>query len=255
MNFYPILKKELKSYFVSPIAYIVITIFLVISGYFFYSSFAFYNLLSMQAASSPYGLHGLNITEGVLRPLFLNLSVVMLLLIPVLTMRLFAEEKKLGTIELLLSYPVRDGEVLLGKFGACLLVFILMLALTGLYLIFLILYAQPEYGPIFSCYLGLFLMGTSFISLGVLASSLTENQIIAAVATFGALLLFWAIGWASHFAGPSLGRIFSHLSIIEHFDNFTKGVIESKDVLFYIDSSILCLFLTMRSLESKRWRG
>jgi len=249
------LKKELKSYFVSPIAYIVMTIFLVIAGYFFYSSFAFYNLLSMQAASSPYGLRGLNITEGVLRPLFLNLSVVMLLLLPILTMRLFAEEKKLGTMELLLSYPVRDGEVLMGKFGACLLVYTLMLSLTGSYIIFLILFAQPEYGPIFSCYLGLFLMGTSFISLGILASSLTENQIIAAVATFGALLLFWAIGWAAHFAGPALGRVFSHLSIIEHFDNFTKGIIESKDVIFYLDFTVLCLFLTLRSLESKRWRG
>lgn len=255
MNFYPILKKELKSYFVSPIAYIVITIFLVISGYFFYSSFAFYTLLSMQAASSPYGPQGLNITEGVLRPLFLNLSVVMLLLMPMLTMRLFAEEKKLGTIELLLTYPIRDGEVLFGKFCACLLVFVLMISLSGLYLIFLVLYSEPEYGPILSCYLGLFLMGTSFISLGMLTSSLTENQIIASVATFGTLLLFWVIGWASHFVGSTMGQVFSHLSVIEHFDNFTKGIIESKDVVFYIDFSILCLFLTLRSLESKRWRG
>ena len=255
MNFYPILKKELKSYFVSPVAYIVISIFLVISGWFFYSSFAIYNLVSMQAASSPYGPHGLNITEGVLRPLFLNLSVVMLLLMPMLTMRLFAEEKKLGTIELLLTYPVRDGEILAGKFGACLLVFALMLALTGFYLIFLLLYSEPEYGPILSCYLGLFLMGTSFISLGILTSSLTENQIIASVATFGALLLFWVAGWASHFVAPTLGKVFSHLSIIEHYENFTKGVIESKDVVFYINFSILCLFLTLRSLEAKRWRG
>jgi ABC-2 type transport system permease protein len=255
MNFYPILKKELKSYFVSPIAYIVITIFLVISGYFFYSSFAFYNLLSMQAVSSPYGPRGLNITEGVLRPLFLNLSVVMLLLMPVLTMRLFAEEKKLGTIELLLTYPVRDSEVLFGKFCASILVFVLMLFLSGFYLAFLFLYSEPEYGPIFTCYLGLFLMGISFISLGILASSLTENQIIASVVTFGALLLFWVIGWASHFGGPTMGKVFSHISIIEHYESFTKGVIESKDVVFYISFSLLCLFLTLRSLESKKWRG
>lgn len=255
MNFYPILKKELKSYFVSPIAYIVITIFLVISGYFFYSGFAFYNLLSMQAASSPYGALGLNITEGVLRPLFLNLSIVMLLLMPGLTMRLFAEEKKLGTIELLFTYPVRDGEVLFGKFCASLLAFALMLFLSGFYLIFLFLYGEPEYGPIITCYLGLFLMGTSLISLGILTSSLTENQIIAFVTAFGAGLLFWVIGWASHFTSPTVGQVFSHLSIIEHYDNFTKGVIESKDVIFYISFSILCLFVTLRSLESKKWRG
>jgi len=116
-------------------------------------------------------------------------------------------------------------------------------------------FARLEWGPILAGYLGLLLLGTAFLGLGMLASSLTENQIVAAVSAFGALLLLWVIGWSTEAAGPTLGPILAHLSIINHYESFAKGIIESKDVIFYLNFTLLCLFLTLRSLESKRWRG
>jgi ABC-2 type transport system permease protein len=170
-------------------------------------------------------------------------------------MRLFAEEKKSGTIELLLTYPVRDGEVLLGKYLAALTVFVAMLALTLAYPLIVAWVTPVEWGPLATGYLGLLLQGAAFIAIGILISSLTENQIVAAVATFGTLLIFWVIAWASDSAGGNLGRVLSHLSLTEHFDSFAKGVIDTKDLIYYLNLTILALFLTLRSLESKRWRG
>ena len=253
-SFYAILRRELYVYFSSPIAYVVMTIFLLVSGYFFYSAFAYFSMISMQAMRMQ-GVAGINVTDMVLNPTFANMSVIMLLMMPLLTMRIFAEEKKAGTLELLLSYPIRETELLFGKFIACLVVFFVMLAFTSLYPFLLWLYAAPDIGPITTGYLGLFLMGSAFIALGVMVSSLTENQIVAAVISFGALLMFWLIGWAETFAGPVLGKFLSHISLIKHFDNFSKGVIDTRDIIYYIDFNILFLFLTMRSLESKRWRG
>ena len=255
MRAWPIFKKELRLYFTSPVAYVVFTIFLLISGYFFYSIFAFFTIMSMQSAMNPALARDLNVTEGILRPLFSNLSVVMLLVMPILTMRLFAEEKKTGTIELLLTYPVRDGEVLLGKYAAAVALYLLLLLFTAIYPGLVAYFARLEWGPLLSGYLGLVLMGGTFLAVGVLVSSLTENQIVAAIVTFGVLLIFWVIGWSADFAGPWWGRLLSHLSILEHFDNFAKGVIDTRDVIYYLNFTLLALFLTLRSLESKRWRG
>ncbi len=255
MKVWPVFKKELRLYFTSPVAYVVFTIFLVISGYFFSIYFAFFSLMSMQSAMNPALARDLNVTEGILRPLFSNISVVMLLLMPILTMRLFAEEKKSGTIELLLTYPVRDGEVLLGKYAAAAVLYLAMLLFTALYPGMLAYFARLEWGPLLSGYLGLVLLGGAFLAIGVLASSLTENQIVAAIATFGVLLIFWVIGWSADFAGPGWGKLLSHLSVLEHFDSFAKGVIDTKDVVYYLDFTVLALFLTLRSLESKRWRS
>jgi ABC-2 type transport system permease protein len=250
-----IFRKELRLYFASPIAYAVLTIFSLVAGWFFYNVFAFYTLLSMQSAMNPMMARDLSVTEGVLRPLFQNISVIMLLMMPILTMRLFAEEKKSGTIELLLTYPVRDGEVLLGKYLAALTVFVGMLALTLVYPALVAWATRLDWGPLLTGYLGLLLQGAAFIAVGILISSLTENQIVAAVATFGTLLIFWVIAWAADSAGGTLGRVLSHLSLTEHFDSFAKGVIDTKDLIYYLNLTILALFLTLRSLDSKRWRG
>ena len=251
---YAILKRELYAYFSSPIAYVVLTIFLVISGYFFYSTFSYFSLISMQAMSIHWA-GGINVTDMVLNPTFSNMSVIMLLMMPLLTMRLFAEEKKSGTLELLLSYPIRETELLFGKFLACLVIFFIMLALTFLYPFLIWLYAKPDIGPVLTGYLGLFLMGAAFISLGVLVSSFTENQIVAAAISFGAILMFWLVGWSEAFVGPSLGKVLAHLSLLDHLENFAKGVIDTRDVIYYVNFCILFLFMTMRSLESKKWRG
>jgi ABC-2 type transport system permease protein len=255
MRAWAVFRKELQLYFSSPIAYAVLTIFALVSGWFFYNVFAFYTLMSMQAAMNPMMARDMSVTEGVLRPLFQNISVIMLLMMPILTMRLFSEEKKSGTIELLLTYPVRDGEVLLGKYLAALTLFAGMLALTLVYPLLTAWTTSLEWGPLATGYLGLLLQGAAFVAIGILISSLTENQIVAAVSTFGVLLIFWVISWAAEAAGPGLGRVLSHLSLTEHFDSFAKGVIDTKDVIYYLNLTILSLFLTLRSLESKRWRG
>ena len=256
MKIWPIYKKELRLYFTSPVAYVLLTIFLLIAGYFFYSIFAFFTRASMQAAMNPMAGRELNVTDSVLRPLFANLSVILLLLMPLVTMRLFAEERRSGTIELLLTYPVRDGAVLIGKYLAALTMYAVMIAGTLLYPLLLLAFrARPEWGPLATGYLGLLLMGAMFLAVGLFASSLTENQIVAAIVTFGILLMFWIIGWTADFATGPLGTVLTHLSILEHNDTFAKGVIDTKDVIYYLDFTALALFLTLRSLEARRWSG
>jgi ABC-2 type transport system permease protein len=190
-----------------------------------------------------------------MRPLFSNISVILLLLMPLVTMRLFAEERRAGTIELLLTYPVRDGAVLAAKYLAALALYALMIGLTVLYPLIVVYFARLEWGPVLTGYLGLLLMGATFIAVGVFASSLTENQIVAAVTTFGVLLIFWILGWSADYAGGAFGRVLQFLSILEHNDSFSKGVLDTKDVLYYVNFTALALFLTLRSLEARRWKG
>jgi ABC-2 type transport system permease protein len=253
VKIWPVYKKELRLYFTSPVAYVLLTIFLLIAGYFFYSIFAFFTRASMQTAMNPGMGRDLNVTDSVLRPLIANMSVILLLLMPLVTMRLFAEERRAGTIELLLTYPVRDGAVLVSKYLAALTLYGVMLAGTLAYPAILLYFAKVEWGPLATGYLGLVLLGAMLLGIGIFASSLTENQIVAAVVAFGISLMFWIVGWTAEFAGGPLGAVLSHLSILEHNDTFAKGVIDTKDVLYYLDFTALFLFLTLRSLESRRW--
>ena len=255
MRIWPIVKKEMRLYFTSPVAWVIITIFLVIAGYFFYNIFAFYTLASMQSAMNPQMGRELNVTDSVLRPLFSNVSVILLLLMPLITMRLFAEERRSGTIELLLTYPIRDGAVLIGKYLAALAVYVIMLALTLLYPAIVFYFVRLEWGPLLTGYLGLLLMGATFLAVGIFASSLTENQIVASITTFGVLLILWVIGWSAEYVGGAWGRVLSHLSLLDHFDTFARGVLDTKDVIYYVDVTIVALFLTLRSLEARRWKG
>ena len=244
MNFFPIFKRELRSYFTSLIAYVVLTVFLVISGYYFYTDLALFVVWG-----------GSSIQEGLWQYLFHDIRLVLLLTIPLLTMRLFAEEKKLGTIELLFTFPFRDSEILIGKFFACLTVFCLMIGLTLLYPVLLAVVYEVEVWPLFASYLGLFLLGAAFISCGIMVSSLTENQIVAALVSSGIILAFWFIDWNEAAVTPLLAEILHHFSFFEHFYNFPRGVIQSKDIIFFILFTVLFLYLTLRSLESRRWRG
>jgi ABC-2 type transport system permease protein len=252
---WPIFKKEMRLYFTSPVAWVVLTIFLFIAGYFFASIFNFFSQASIQSAMNPAMGRELNVTDSVMRPLFSNIGVILLLLMPLVTMRLFAEERRAGTIELLLTYPVRDGAVLAGKYLAALALYALMIGLTVLYPLIVVYFARLEWGPVLTGYLGLFLMGATFIAVGVFASSLTDNQIVAAVTTFGVLLIFWILGWSADYAGGAIGRMLQFLSILEHNDGFSKGVLDTKDILYYVNFTVLALFLTLRSLEARRWKG
>ncbi|MFQ5802903.1 MAG: ABC transporter permease [Candidatus Methylomirabilales bacterium] len=255
MGIWAVFKKEMRAYFASPIAYAVFTIFLVISGYFFYTILTYFSLISMQASMNPGLATGLNVTDGILRPLFTNMSVILLFMMPLFTMRLFAEERKQGTLELLLTYPLRDGEILLGKFLAATALCALLLLVTALYPVLLALWSEPELYPILTGYLGLLLLAMAFISLGLLCSSLTENQIVAATLTFGALLLFWIIGWAAALAEGDWALLFRQLSILEHFTSFARGVFETKDLAYYLGLTSFFLFATLKSMEIRRWKG
>jgi len=250
-----IFKRELTSYFVSPIAYVVLAVFLVVSGILFFSTVIWYTEASFRALQNPYYVQMLNLADDFIRPLFVNISVILLFLIPALTMRSFSEEKRSGTLELLLTYPVRDTEAILGKYLAAVVFFIFMLVFTISYPVFLFLVSQPELGPIISAYLGFFLLGMTFIAMGIFASSTTENQIIAALLAFGFNLSLWIIGWLSPSNEGLLSEILSYLSVIDHYDPLTKGILNLKDVVYFLSISFFFLFLTNRVLLSKKWRG
>jgi ABC-2 type transport system permease protein len=212
-------------------------------------------MLSLQSMGNPMLTEKLNLTDMVVKPFFGDLSIILLLMIPLITMRLYAEEKKTGTIELLFTYPVSDLAALAGKFCATLFVLITLLAGTLPFLIILESFGTLEWGIVISGYFGIILLGGSFIALGTFTSSLTENQIVAAVISFGALLLFWILGWAGAITGPVLGKILSHISIIKHLESFTSGLLDSRDVVFYALFIFFWLFLTLRYLTSRYWRG
>lgn len=250
-----IYRRELQYYFQSITAYVMIGIFLLLSGYFFYGIFRYYNYLSYQAGREPSIAASLNLIEGVMRPLMSNVSVVLLFALPLLTMRLVAEEKKQGTFELLLTYPVSDIEAIMGKYFAALTVFAVMLAGTILYPVMLAIYSNPERGPLVTSYIGLFLMGMSFVAIGVFFSSITNSQIVAGAATFVVSLFFLIIGWLAPFVGQTLSKVIMQFSLLEHYDTFAKGIIDLQDVTFYVFLTVFFLFMTLRSLESTHWRS
>jgi len=250
-----IYRRELAYLFNSVVAYIVVAVFVALAGYFFYSLVAFFNLASIQTAQNPLMAQQLSLTESVLQPLFGNLSVVMLLIMPMVTMRLLSEERKSGTAELLFTFPISDWDAILGKYFAALSVLAVMLALTLPCPLILTRYASLEWGPILSSYLGLLLLGMAFTALGLFFSSLSENQIVAGILTFGFSLLFLIIGWLTPFVSTTMAAVLTQMSILEHFDAFAKGVLDTNDVVYYVTFSVFFLFLCSRVLESNRWRS
>lgn len=228
--------KELKSYFVSPIAYIITAMFLLISGYFF-------TLI-------------LSITKdaGMMTYLFGNMAVILLLMSPLISMRLFAEEQRTKTLELLLTSPVSDAGIVIGKFIASALLLAIMLGMTLHFPIVLILLGNPDGMPILSGYAGIYLMGLSFLAIGMLTSSWTQNQIIAAISAFSISLLLWFLGASSQMAGAGLGQVLTYLSLNTHYESFAKGLLSLSDTLYYLSLIGILLFLTIRSLETRRWR-
>jgi ABC-2 type transport system permease protein len=253
-NILTLAQKELRAYFVSPIAYVLLVFFALLFGYFYASSINFVVQLSM----GQFGFGGpqvVNINEFMIRPLFGNTAVILLFLLPMLTMRSFAEEKRSGTIELLMTSPLTDFQIIMGKFLGAMALYALMLSLTLIHIGVLFWYGEPEWGPILSGYLGLLLMGGSFISIGLAISSMTKNQIVAGVSTFAVLLLFWIINWMGDASGTTTQSVLAYLSILEHFDDFSKGVIDTTDLTYYVSFITLGLFLTAKSMDMARWNG
>lgn len=253
-NVLAIAQKELRSYFVSPIAYVVVGLFAVLYGWFFVNALAL--LVSFSARAGMFGgPQTINLNEFLVVPLLQNTAIVLLFFLPFLTARAYAEEKRSGTIELLLTSPVSDVEIILGKFVGVMALFLLMLGVTVIHIGILFWYGEPELAPILSGYLGLVLLGGSFIAVGLLVSSTTRNQIVAGVITFSFLLLFWVLGWMAESAGPTMRPILSYLSILQHFDDFARGIIDTSHLTYYVSFIVFGLFLTVKSVDSERWRG
>ena len=254
-SFLAVLRKELAIYFTTPIFYITGFFFLLLGGYFFYANTLYYSLVSFQAAQNIQLASHLTPLQMVFRPLFATLAVVLLLLVPLLTMRLLAEEKKAGTAELLFTYPLTDWAIILGKFLAVLLIYAILLGFTVVYALAFSVVGRLDWGSLVTGYLGMFLLGGACLALGLFASSLTENQIIAAVSAFALLLLFWIIGWQQDIGAPGWGGFFGALSMMDHYDSFIRGVIDTRDLVYYLSFIYFFLFLTKRQLESRRWRA
>ena len=253
-NVLAIARKEIRGYFMSPIGWVILGLFALLFGFFYYAFLGLFVRQSLQMTQFG-GPQAMNVNLYLIRPLLQNTSVIILFVLPVVTMRTYAEEKRSGTIELLLTSPVTDLQIILGKFFGALALYVAMLLVTAVYVSLLFWFGNPEVGPILSGYLGLLLLGGGFIAVGLLVSSLTKNQIVAAMATFGTFLMLWVIGWVGDFAGPTTRSIVSYLSITEHFDDFSKGVIDTKHLMYYLSFITFGLFLTSKAVDSERWRG
>ncbi len=235
-NIWVIAKKEIKSYFVSFVAYVVLFFFLILGGYYFYV----YVYEVRDAAR--------------IMPYFLNfMAFISFLLTPFITMRLFSEEKKSGTIELLLTSPITESEIVWGKFLGALMFYFIYVAFTLYYLILLIVYGKPDFGPIISGYLGFILLEAAYISVGVLISSTTRNQIVSGMVTLVVLLFFWIVGWISSYINNlTIKNFVSYLSFLTHYQDFSKGIIDTRHIIFYISVIWFNMFLTVRLLENRR---
>jgi ABC-2 type transport system permease protein len=253
-NIWIICRKELRSYFTSPIAYLLLVMFAVIFGFFFWNSVGYYVNMALESQMEGEA-SDMNISEQIIRPLLSNINVIALFFIPMISMRLFAEEKRSGTIELLATSPVKDLEVIIGKWLAAVLMYVLMVSVSFLDFIFLFKYGNPDWKPLAIGYVGLILQAGGLLAIGTFISTLTKNQISAGAATFGICLMLWVAGWVSEYNDALWAQVMSYMSVVTHFDSFAKGVVDLKDVVFDVTVIFLGLFFTGRSMESMRWRS
>lgn len=253
-NTWIIFRKEIRSYFVSPIAYVLLTLFALVCGWFFWNALGFFVIrgmeMQMSGQSSP-----MNVNEEIIRPLLSNLGVIGLFFIPLITMRLFAEEKRSGTIELLATSPIKDVQVILGKWLAALGLYACMLFVTVISFTFLFIYGSPDWKPLALGYLGLLLQAGGLLAIGTLISTMTKNQIIAGAATFAVCLMLWIVGWPAGYETSTWAQVLNYISVVTHVESFSKGVFDIKDAVYYLTLIFFGLFLTTRAMESLRWRS
>jgi ABC-2 type transport system permease protein len=249
-----ICRKELKGYFASPIAYLLMAFFGLIFGFGFYTAARDFVRFSFQASmmgqSQP-----MSVNEQIIRPLVGFASTIALFLVPMITMRLFAEEKRSGTIELLMTSPIKDIEIILGKWLGAMLLYLCILGMSVLNFGMLFIWGKPDWKPVLVAYLGLILQGGVLLAIGAFISTTTKNQIIAGGVTFFVCLLLWLLSWFTAFDSGATASVVSYLSIVTHFENFGKGVLDMKDIVFYCSMIFFALFITARSMESLRWRS
>lgn len=255
-NILAVAGKELRAYFHSPIAYLVLAIYSILCGFFFYSITATFVIESFRMEMGGGGMPPINLNEMIVRQLFQGiLTIIMaLFLLPLVTMRLYAEEKRTGTIELLLTSPLTDMEIILGKFLGAMGLFLVMVLLTFLDIGLLFLYGNPDPKPLIANALGYILFGAALLALGMWVSTFTRNQIIAAVVSAALFLILYVLDWVSAFSSSSAGKVMSYLSLPTHFENFTKGVIDSSDLIYFLSVIVIGIFLTARSVEAMKGR-
>jgi ABC-2 type transport system permease protein len=253
-NILTICGKELRSYFSSPIAYLLMALFGLIFGFFFYSATAYFVMAGMRSQMGGQE-QPMSVNEFVIGPLLGNASVVGLFLMPLISMRLFAEEKRSGTIELLMTSPISDWEIILGKWLGAMSMYLCIIAVSAINVGLLFIWGHPDPRPILTGYLGLILQGGTILALGTFISTTTKNQIIAGAATFSVCLLLWVLSWVSSYNEAPWAQAVAYCSILTHFEPFSRGIIDSKDVIFYLSAIFFGLFLTSRSLDSLRWRA
>jgi len=253
-NVFTICGREVRAYFTSPIAYLLMGLFGLITGFMFYSATVYFINAGTQQQMSGQG-GPMSINDYVIAPLMGNASVVGLFLIPLISMRLFAEEKRTGTIELLMTSPIGDWEIILGKWLGAMTMYLCILGVSAVNVALLFAWGRPDWRPILTGYLGLILQGGTVLAIGTFISTLTKNQIIAGAATFSICLLLWILSWVSSYNEAPWAAAVAYCSILTHFEPFSKGIIDTKDLVFYISAIFLGLFLTSRSLDSLRWRA
>ncbi|MFN8544336.1 MAG: ABC transporter permease subunit [Candidatus Binatia bacterium] len=244
MSVLAIARKELELYFTSPLFYLVTAVFLALSGYWFYTNLSFYVLMG-----------GMNLPRGLWQYQFHDVRQLLLALVPLLTMRLLAEERKLGTLELLWTYPLRDWEIVAGKFTGCFVVVLCMLAATVLYPLLIAPFDQVTVGPLGAGYLGLALLAAAFVACGLFLSALTDSQLVAGASTYGVLLFFWTLTWNEAAVGERVIAVLRPLSLFDRFQGFAVGAIETKDIMFFVLFTTAFLAFTFFALDARRWRG
>ncbi len=244
-NFWAVVIKELRSYFLSPFIYLISAVFLLLSGYYFYTDLIFYVQFGF----------GTNILANFWQLFFTDLRLVVLLTVPFLTIRLFTEEKRLGTIELLLTYPMRDSELFWGKFVACSIATLFMVSFTVVYPVILYSVQPYDWTITIAGYAGLVLISLAFIACGLFISSLTDNLGVAGLSALGISLLFWILSWNDGATNQGVLRWLAQVSMVTHFQSFAQGFIDSREVTFFIVFVLFFSFLTLRSLEARQWRG
>lgn len=227
----------MAAYFYSPLGYVIMTVFLIFSGYFFWSGLSQFPDVS------------------ILRYILGLLGFISLIISPMITMRLIAEEKKSGTLELLMTAPVTETQVIVAKYISALLFFIAMIIPTVAYVFLLMKWGNPDLGAIVSGYVGLICMTAVFLAIGLFISSLTSNQIVAVIITFVLLLILWVIGWVGEGVKDESWRsMLKYIGFGDHLESFGKGLLDSRDLFYCLSTVVFFLFLTVRSLESRRWR-
>ena len=253
-NIAAIARREIGAYFASPIAYVVIGFFALRVRLVLRVAAEFLRPAEHAGWRDGHD-QPVNVNQQLIRPLLQNAAVIILFVLPMITMRTYSEEKRSGTIELLLTSPLTDWQIIVGKFLGALALYAAMLGVTLIHIAVLFVFGTPEWKPIVTGYLGLLLLGSCFLSVGLFISSMTRNQIVAGMVTFGVFLLLWVIDWIGAGAGPTVEKIVGYLSITEHLDDFAKGVIDTRHLVYYLSFITFGLFLTAKSVDSERWRG